>query len=281
VPGSDSRRRWKSATDTGRVDAASGRSAQRGDPVEMVRVLDEDPALANHLPEDERAHATAEALAPLLTTGHDHWGYLIDEQATHAHLGLLVLDGLLARHLTLGEIGATEFLGPRDLLRPWGRTHATSDAIKVSFEILSPVRLAVLDREFATRISRWPELVAALLERDADRADSQLVQSALRQAVRVEDRVLLALWHFADRWGQETTGGRTITLPKLTGEMIANIVGARRQSISAALGQLADRHAIVRGPGGSWTLPHQPPQLQPIQRGQRASDQPQAPHKNA
>ncbi len=141
------------------------------------------------------------------------------------------------------------------------------------WEVLAPSRVAILDRDFALRIRPWPEIVSVLLDRGFNRADSLLLQAALRQAVRVEDRVLLALWHFADRWGEAADEGWKIRIPRLTGETLANIVGARRQTVSTALGQLADRRAISRGKDGLWILVQRPPQMDAIQVGRRASDE--------
>lgn len=250
---------------------AGGRRTERA-PVEMVRVLEEDPELGEHLSGDALHAARAQAVAPILKLGAKPWAHLIEGDATHGHLGLLVLDGLIARHMRFGEMGSTELLGPGDVIRPWRRPQGATNAVELRWEVLSPARLAVLDREFALRIGPWPEIVAMLLERGSARADALQLQAALRQAVRVEDRVLLALWHFADRWGEETTEGRTITIPRLTGAVLASIVGARRQSVSSALGALADREVVKRGSSGTWTLTQRPPQPGEVVVGRRASD---------
>lgn len=101
-----------------------------------------------------------------------------------------------------------------------------------------------------------------------------MLQAALHQARRVEDRVLLALWHFAARWGQTGPEGRTVDLHNITREVLARFVGSRRQSVSTALGKLQDRGSIVRLADGSLLLPRAPAELETIARGQRASDQP-------
>jgi CRP-like cAMP-binding protein len=238
----------------------------------MVRVLAEDPALGTHLSSQTLPVATAQAIAPVIAAGPGALRYLVSEETTHGHLGLLVLAGLLARHIRLGELGATEFVGPGDVIRPWVRPGNGPHSVETRWEVLAPARLADLNREFAVRIRPWPELVAALLDREAGRIESHLLQSAFRQAVRVEDRVLLAMWQFAERWGEETPEGRTINLPKLTGEVLASIVGARRQSVSTALGQLADRGAVRRRSDGTWLLSALPSQLERIEIGKRASD---------
>jgi CRP/FNR family transcriptional regulator, cyclic AMP receptor protein len=247
------------------------RAVRAGKPTEMVRVLDEDVELARHLSPQARELASTAAIAPLLKLPRGRTTFLIDEPATHGHFGLLVLDGLIARHLSFGQIGSTEFVAHGDLLRPWIKLGDGTEVAQVRWEALTPARLAVLDREFAIRVRPWPELTASLLDRGSQRVNSQLLQAALRQAKRVEDRVLLALWHFAGSWGQVGAEGRIVSLP-VTGEVLASIVGARRQSVSTALSALTQRGAIRRRDDGSWVIPDRPPQLARIEAGTRASD---------
>lgn len=255
--------------------------ARRGSSVvEMVRVLDEDSRLRASLSQDSLELATAQALAPLMTVKPGRWSYELDQSEQRGHLGLLVLEGLLARHMSLGDLGSVEFIGPCALIRPWGRRRPFPHATEVRWEVLAEARLAVLDSDFALRVDAWPELVGALLERATERADSLLLHSALRQTVRVEDRLLLALWHFAGQWGEPTPEGRKLNVPKLTGAVLATIVGARRQSVSKALGQLADRQAIRRFPDGCWELIGPPPQAARLETGKRASDHVQLLHDN-
>jgi CRP/FNR family transcriptional regulator, cyclic AMP receptor protein len=227
---------------------------------EMVAVLEEDPDLAQGLPPAARESARAVALAPLLALEPGSQRGRFSEPPPRAHLGYLVLDGLIMVHVWFGSISSTEFLGPSDVLRPWP-TSTRVQVAEASWETLTPTRLAVLDRDFATRVRAWPELTAALFDRYTERVASQLMQSALRKSRRVEDRIWVALWHFASRWGRVSGEGHVVDLPKVTGETLANIVGARRQSVSTALSALTEQGAIRRRPDGSWVITKKPPQL--------------------
>jgi CRP/FNR family transcriptional regulator, cyclic AMP receptor protein len=238
----------------------------------MVRVLELDPDLGRHLSTEARLTATASAVAPLITLGVGPTSFLIEDSARHSHLGLLVLDGLVGVHLNFGQIGTTDFLGPGDLLRPWVDRGAAAELAQVSIEILAPAQLAALDHDFARRIRPWPELAAALLDRAAQRSDAQSLRAALYQAKRVEDRVLLALWHFAGRWGHVAPEGRVVNLQKISGELLARFVGARRQSVSTALSRLVACGAITRRADGTFVLARQPPELDEVLRGRRATD---------
>jgi len=241
----------------GRPDNPSG-GIHAADAIEMVRVLSRDPGLGCHLSPRDLAAATPEAIAPLVHSAKGTIAFAAEEPLTHDHLGLLLLDGLIARHVTFGQIGSTELLGPGDVLRPTIAHRSHAEVVTVRLQVIVPADLAELDRDFATRVRHWPGIVSALLERAADRTDSQLLQAALRQTRYVEDRVLLALWHFAGRWGTVGPQGRALPLNLITGEVLASIVGARRQSVSSALGALADRGLIIRNPDGFLTVPDQP-----------------------
>jgi CRP-like cAMP-binding protein len=239
---------------------------------ETVRVLEEDPGLGRYLDASVLEAVSAAAFAPLLRFDKGAASFLLSEPDTHAHLGMLVLDGLIVRHLSLGQIGASEFYAPGDLLRPWSHRAEGAELAQARWELLAPARLAALDQDFTARVRAWPELTAALLDRVSERSDSQVLQAALHQAKHVEDRVLLALWHFAGRWGQIGPEGRIVSLSNITGEVLARFVGARRQSVSTALGQLADSGAIRRRDDGSLVLSHEPPELEALEPGQRITD---------
>lgn len=238
--------------------------ADRTRQIEMVHVLEQDPGLGRYLPARGRNAASSAAVAPVLSLPQGVRSRVSDQTPPRGHLGLLVLDGLISLQAAFGQIGATEFLGPCDVLRPW----AMSETVEVSdacWETLTPARLAVLDRDFAMRVRPWPELTAALFDRYTDRLASQLLCSALRQSKRVEDRVLVVFWHFAVRWGRVSGEGRIVRLPNITGEVLASIVGARRQSVSTALGALSNRGAIRRRDDGYWVIPRRPPQLEQLE----------------
>jgi hypothetical protein len=240
----------------------------------MVRVLVEDPGLGRFIPTVAFAAAAAAAIAPLVCADVGQVSFLLDEADTHIHLGVLVLSGVLARHLAFGQLGASELLGPGDIIRPWPRQSGRSSDFDIQWEVLAPVRLAVLDEGFVRRIAPWPEVHSALWDRGGERADAHALQAALRQTSRIEDRVLVALWHFAVRWGEVDAEGRRLDLSNVTGEVLGRIVGARRQSVSTALGKLADSGAIKRLPGRQVVIPSEPAQLQRIAPGRRSTDRP-------
>jgi hypothetical protein len=174
--------------------------------------------------------------------------------------GLLVLGGTLARRVRVERFECTELLGQGDLLRPWASDALGAASIPsgVVWKVLEPVRFAVLDRAFALAMAPWPEVSAALMDRLVMRARWLAFQLAVSHLMRVDIRLLVTLWHYADRWGRVTPEGVVLELP-VTHSMLAGIVGSRRPSVTTALGRLHQRGALERLPDGTWLLRGQPP----------------------
>ncbi|HEX8053582.1 MAG TPA: Crp/Fnr family transcriptional regulator [Thermoleophilaceae bacterium] len=220
----------------------------------QVRVLDADPDLAAGLPADELPAATHAALARtyLLATGT--WTPPASWAGSASTLGLLVLDGLVMRSLELGDRSSTELLGEGDLLRPWQRdTEEALVACSVQWRVLEPTRIAVLDGRFALAIARWPRLTAAVVGRALRRSRAHGVFAAISHVNRVDDRLVLAFWYFAERWGRVGPDGVAVRLP-LTHEQLGAMIGARRPSVTTALSSLAAQGILVPRRRGEWVL---------------------------
>ncbi|MBA3328735.1 MAG: Crp/Fnr family transcriptional regulator [Solirubrobacterales bacterium] len=124
--------------------------------------------------------------------------------------------------------------------------------------VVEPVRLALLDRRFAAVVARWPALVDALVSRALRRSRTLAFQLTLAQVKRVEDRLVLLMWMLAERWG--TVGPDGVLIPVgLTHETLAKLVGARRPTVTTALGALSRAGRVERIEHG-WLL-HGEPEL--------------------
>lgn len=226
----------------------------------VTRVLDEDPELGERLPAGDRIKAEDAAIARMESLSEGTWTEPDDPARYRDGFGLLVLDGILARRVTLERFECTELLGQGDLLRPWAfdAPGAASIASGVAWNVLEPVRFAILDRRFALATAPWPELSAALMDRIVQRARWLAFQLAVSHVVRVDARLLLTLWHYADRWGRMTPDGVLLRMP-VTHSMLASIVGSRRPSVTTALGRLEQGGSLQRLPDGRWLLHGDPP----------------------
>ncbi|HEX8647108.1 MAG TPA: helix-turn-helix domain-containing protein [Thermoleophilaceae bacterium] len=219
-----------------------------------VRVLDEDPDLAAGLRDDELGAATRAALARTHVLARGPWKPPRDASNGTTAIGLLVLDGLLMRTVEIGDRCATELLGDGDLLRPWERDPEDGSLpLRVSWTILEPTRVAVLDARFAAATAAWPALASALVGRALRRARWQAIFAALSHMNRVDERVLFAFWYFAERWGRVRPDGILVRLP-VTHEQLGALVGARRPSVTTALSALGEIGLLQSVARGEWLL---------------------------
>src|SRR6185295_1910348 len=95
----------------------------------LARVLEEDPDLYERVPDSERPRAAVEAIAPVQMLDLGLWDEPDTSTAHHDGFGLLVLEGMMARRVTLGRFDCTELLGQGDLLRPWSFAGAASASV--------------------------------------------------------------------------------------------------------------------------------------------------------
>ena len=121
------------------------------------------------------------------------------------------------------------------------------------------------------RAAQWPEIFAALVERAARRAERLVVMQAIAHLTRVDDRLLALLWCLAERWGRVVPGGVLVSL-RLPHRTLAGMVGARRPSVTTALGQLIARGEIERRADGGWILRGTPPEPRTAPRERHALD---------
>jgi CRP/FNR family transcriptional regulator, cyclic AMP receptor protein len=225
-----------------------------------------DPRLGQLLP----AHRLAEAQAALevrvarLRQGEWDLGRAAGNGGTD-HLGVLVVEGIVAHDVLVGSTASTELIGPGDVLRPWTREGAPLLQRTLRWYVLSEGRVALLDREFSRRLAAWPEINAMVMDRLSQRAERLATAQAIAKVTRVERRVLAYLWHLAERWGRVTGDGVLVPLT-LSHRMLGQIVGARRPTVTAAVRLLIESGDVVRRPDGSWLLTgtgHQPPADEP------------------
>ena len=165
-------------------------------------------------------------------------------------IGLLLIDGVVALDVQVGDRTASELVGAGDLLAPWTRE---DDVVLLASETFSRAlvrtRVAVLDAAFAERIKPWPQILHGLLRRAVRRTMELNVHRAATCHPRADARIALLLWHLAERWGIVEPDGILVPLP-LTHRLIGQLVGAERPSVSHALSRLAAAGLVTREPAG-------------------------------
>ena len=207
---------------------------------EVMSIVDADDDLAALLDDAERERARRDALTRVRGLSTGAWDAAAAVESGIHHRGFLVVDGLLMRPWNWDEDGL--------------HVHA-----EVGWAVLEPTRLVVLDHGLVARMVPWPELGLELFSRGTRRAHQLAVALAIAHHQRVDDRVLLTLWHVAERWGRVGREGIVVDLP-LSHQRLADLVGAHRPSVTSALGELAKAGAVSRRESGEWLLHGQPPE---------------------
>src|SRR4051794_6063059 len=225
---------------------------------ESAIVLHHDAELADAVPPQRREQAARESVAAVVRVRRGKWDARLPAQKTHGGHGFLLLEGLLVRRVGIGDRFAAELLGPGDLLRPL--EHDGEEAtlpFEATWRVLEVLRLAVLDRHWSLRMCRFPDVGVALTGRAMLRSRRLANTLVIASHPRLDERLRLLLWEFADRYGTVHPDGVRLRLP-LTHDVLAELAAARRPSVSTALGRLARAGQIERREG-IWILRGDPP----------------------
>ena len=225
-----------------------------------ISIVDADPDLADLLDSRELERARREADTRVNRLSPGEWDAAAAHEPAEHHRGFLVIDGLLCRTVNVLGRHCVEMVGHGDVMRPWRWDEEGSHVqAEIGWTALEPTRLAVLDHAFVTRIVPWPQLGLELFNRGTRRAHHLAVALAIAHHQRVDDRLLLTLWHLAERWGRVGRDGVVVPLP-LSHQRLADLVGAQRQSVTTAMGGLTRAGALSRRDDGAWVLHGEPPE---------------------
>ena len=220
----------------------------------VVRLLEIDPELGRGLAGERLEAARRDTIGRVRTLAPGTWSWSDYRRFDAAVLGLFVIDGVLAREVSLSNTTCTELLGHGDLLRPWDEDGPYAPVpSSVDWTVLEPTAVAVLDARFAAATARWPEVLSGVTGRAVQRARWLSVQLAIRCLTRVDVRVLVLFWHLADRWGRVERDGVHLPMP-LTHELLGRLIAVRRASVTTSLGRLRERGYIERRPDRTWLL---------------------------
>jgi len=221
-------------------------------------VLREDPELAETIDPALAARALQECVAATVRVPRGGWDPYALNGRIGDGIGMLVLHGRLLRRVGVdGRFGA-ELLGDGDLLRPWQGEDASPTLHQTTrWRALEPTWLALLDEAAARRFAAYPQLTGRLVARALERSRHLSVNMAIIHQARVTVRLHMLFWHLADRWGRVHRDG--VVLPMhLTHAVLADLVAARRPTVTTSLSDLARQGLVLtRDPG--WLLSGEPP----------------------
>ena len=223
-----------------------------------VQILVRDPDLSAGLAGERLRRAERDLIAETIVAFQGPWDPEVEAEGARGGIGLLLLDGLVVRRVgRTGRYGA-ELLGPGDLMRPW--QHDGEDVslpFDTSFRVIEPAVLALLDFRFAVRAAPYPEVTGALIGRAMQRSRTLVVDMAIAHYPRIDRRLLMLMWHLADRWGRVTPEGVRVPL-RLTHQLLADLVASRRPSVTSGLQQLIHEGHISKA-RDAWVLHGEPP----------------------
>ena len=228
-------------------------------PQETVCLLDALPDAVRNMSDGDVERARGELMAPVIARPEGDWDTPVEEIFDPLAMGLLVIDGLLARHVRLGETRTTELVGPGDILRPPDLEGEPQFPAGIEFSVLEPARLALLDREVTAAVCRWQPVVTSIVTAAARRSFGLAELLALSHLRRVDARLIVLFWQLAYRFGRVQSSGVSVPL-RLTHETLGRVVGAQRPSVTTALNQLEAAGRLSRRDGGGWLLHGEPPE---------------------
>jgi CRP-like cAMP-binding protein len=165
--------------------------------------------------------------------------------------GAILMEGVLAHEVALGDRVGLRLLGPGDIVVGQGGLGPLTLTGSVWFPC-DRVRVAVLDSQLVAALSRWPNLTVGLYTQVGQQLERLTTQLLISQLPRVEDRLLGLMWLMAESWGRVTPMGTRVPL-EFTHEALGRMIGARRPTVSLALRELTEQGALVRQSDG-WML---------------------------
>ncbi len=178
-------------------------------------------------------------------------------------LGLMVVNGLAMVQVDAGRAPIGWLVGAEDVVRPW-EMHEVSLLAAASWQALMPVRLALLDADFARRVAGFTSITEAFIAKTMQTSHWLFAKSLVTGTSVIEERLLLLFALLGERWGKATSAGVMVAMP-LTHQVLASLIGARRPSVSTALRGLAQSGLLRRTPQG-WLLCRAPAGARPRPR---------------
>ena len=225
-------------------------------PTSTIRLFDAEPDLIRFLgPEDSQQARETQLPVHSLGKGQTDIRTLFEQSGA---FGALVLDGMLLQSLRLGSHAGLRLLGPGDVL---SLTQAPRSILVVESTCRAtvPTRLALLEREMLLAVRRWPQIAAGLHAHTGEQSERLVTQLMICQLPRVDERLLALMWLLAESWGQVTRAGTLLPIG-LTHAALGGLIGARRPTVTLALGSLTNSGVIQRQQRG-WLLLGSPHEL--------------------
>jgi CRP/FNR family transcriptional regulator, cyclic AMP receptor protein len=221
----------------------------------VVQLFEADPALLRHLPPDRGRRVLRQPIVTAYWLDPGRWRL---RSAPHSRglLGLLVLDGLISREVTVAGKHGLELLAPRDLIQPASESRPATDLVR--WRVVARARLAVLDERVTKALAEIPGVLPELIGRAVQRSRYLSLQLAISSIHPLPRRLRVFLWHLAERQHPLDGGDAALPMP-LTHEALAELIGAERPPVTTALAELRRQGLLSQRNDGVWVLRGPPP----------------------
>lgn len=157
----------------------------------------------------------------------------------------LVVKGVLRKDLSVCGRRSAELVAPGDCVTFDRDPIVETLAAHAEWVALEDTLLAALNPGEACPANLAQTITSALVVRATDRADRLALQHAICSHVRVDVRLLAYLWYLADRFGVVTPNGIRLNLA-LTHSTLAQLIGARRPTVTTAIRRLIEQDFVRR-----------------------------------
>jgi CRP/FNR family cyclic AMP-dependent transcriptional regulator len=215
-----------------------------------MRLLDADPELLASVENTAMRPGDLKVATVRVQPGHWTAAGSMAERA----LALLVVEGVLVRTVHVRGQSRSELLGEGDLICPYDEEqHNATLGFQVDWDVLQPARLGLLDDAFFAVACRSPEVSAALMLRGVQRSHRLARQLAIGDLRRIDERLIALFLHLGDRWGRRTPAGIHVPL-RLTHDLIAQLVGAQRPTVTTGLNELQRGGRLRRDANRTWIV---------------------------
>jgi CRP/FNR family transcriptional regulator, cyclic AMP receptor protein len=223
------------------------------DAAEAALVLDLDPDLGRGVNVEEWDAARRACRGTLLRLSDGVWDVPLLAGERDDLLGLLIVDGLLCREVSLHDRHMLELLGPGAVLQLPVVSERPRLGGDIRLTAVTGAMLVGLGESFIHAAGRWPTLLPAIHRRLEAQREHLAIQGLIAHLPRAEHRLLLQLWHLADRYGRVTPEGTQLPLP-LRHDLLGQLAACRRSTVTLAIGALASEGCIRRMADGSWLI---------------------------
>jgi CRP/FNR family transcriptional regulator, cyclic AMP receptor protein len=216
-------------------------------------ILEFDPDLGSRVCPEDWDSARSECRGDLVRVPAGAWDAPDWAGERDDLFGFVIIDGLLCREVALRDRCMFELLGPGDVLQLPVVTERPRLGGPVRLTAAAATTLVALGESFARAAVRWPSLLAAIHRRLEAQRENLAIQGLITHLPRAEHRLLLVLWHLADRWGRVIPEGTLLPL-SLTHDLLGQLTAARRSTVTLAVTALQSQGYISRMGEGTWLL---------------------------